>query len=224
MYDILIKGGHVIDPKNGIDEMRDVGISGSSTHRQVKLLRRYVVDFSPDLVVLVMFLNDATEIGTGAFISSAKLLATERQYSFFLNALVGSIEGPILHRQMVRYDRDAFSEGAAGWEEIKGNLADGQALSETHGFRFAVVLYPVLFRLDEDYPFLEVHRTIERFCASVGIPFLDLLGAFAGKKDSSLWVHRTDQHPNEEAHGIAAARLSEFVASEGLLAFPASQP
>ncbi len=30
MYDILIKGGHVIDPKNGIDEKRDVGISGSS--------------------------------------------------------------------------------------------------------------------------------------------------------------------------------------------------
>ena len=30
MYDILIKGGHVIDPKNGIDGMKDVGISGSS--------------------------------------------------------------------------------------------------------------------------------------------------------------------------------------------------
>ena len=30
MYDLLIKGGHVIDPKNGVDEKRDVGISASS--------------------------------------------------------------------------------------------------------------------------------------------------------------------------------------------------
>ena len=30
MYDILIKGGHVIDPKNGADGKMDVGISGSS--------------------------------------------------------------------------------------------------------------------------------------------------------------------------------------------------
>ena len=30
MYDILIKGGHVIDPKNGVDSASDVGISGSS--------------------------------------------------------------------------------------------------------------------------------------------------------------------------------------------------
>ena len=30
MYDILIKGGHVIDPKNGVDGRMDVGISGRS--------------------------------------------------------------------------------------------------------------------------------------------------------------------------------------------------
>ena len=30
MYDILIKGGHVIDPKNGVDAKMDVGISASS--------------------------------------------------------------------------------------------------------------------------------------------------------------------------------------------------
>ncbi len=30
MYDILIKDGHVIDPKNGIDRKMDVGIAGSS--------------------------------------------------------------------------------------------------------------------------------------------------------------------------------------------------
>ena len=27
-YDLLLKGGHVIDPKNGVDEVRDVAIRG----------------------------------------------------------------------------------------------------------------------------------------------------------------------------------------------------
>src|SRR5215471_14043640 len=27
-YDLLLKGGHVIDPKNGVDAVRDVGIRG----------------------------------------------------------------------------------------------------------------------------------------------------------------------------------------------------
>ena len=26
MFDLLLRGGHVIDPKNGIDEPRDVGM------------------------------------------------------------------------------------------------------------------------------------------------------------------------------------------------------
>ena len=28
VFDIVLKGGHVIDPKNGIDEAKDVGIQG----------------------------------------------------------------------------------------------------------------------------------------------------------------------------------------------------
>src|SRR5436189_479760 len=27
-YDLILKGGHVIDPKNGVDAVRDVGIRG----------------------------------------------------------------------------------------------------------------------------------------------------------------------------------------------------
>ncbi len=28
VFDLVLKGGHVIDPKNGIDEAKDVGIQG----------------------------------------------------------------------------------------------------------------------------------------------------------------------------------------------------
>ena len=32
-YDLLLKGGHVIDPKNGIDRIMDFGISGGKIAR-----------------------------------------------------------------------------------------------------------------------------------------------------------------------------------------------
>jgi hypothetical protein len=43
---------------------------------------------------------------------------------------------------------------------------------------------------------------------------LDLLPAFHGRSATELWVHPTDQHPNEVAHRIAAKKLAEFLAQD----------
>ena len=39
-YDVLIKGGTVIDPKNNINERRDVAIANGQIAAVVRLLRR----------------------------------------------------------------------------------------------------------------------------------------------------------------------------------------
>ena len=46
---------------------------------------------------------------------------------------------------------------------------------------------------------------------------LDLQPAFAGHDGPELWVHPTNQHPNEIGHRIAGTALYEFLAREGLL-------
>jgi hypothetical protein len=46
---------------------------------------------------------------------------------------------------------------------------------------------------------------------------LDLFDAFRGRDGPSLWVHPTNQHPNEEAHAIAAEALGRFLREERLL-------
>src|SRR5260370_14849439 len=49
-YDLLLKGGHVIDPKNGVDSVRDVAITGGRIARVDESLdvsqSRQVVDVS----------------------------------------------------------------------------------------------------------------------------------------------------------------------------------
>jgi len=112
-------------------------------------------------------------------------------------------------------DGEAYS--SSGWEAVKAALRKGKSLSEKHGFQFIVSVYPVLIQLDDGYPFRNIHKTIEDYCVSLNITFVDLLDGFVGKKESELWVHPTDQHPNQVAHRIAGAELSEFFDSEDLI-------
>lgn len=75
----------------------------------------------------------------------------------------------------------------------------------------AVVLYPLLESLDEDYPLVEVHEVIRQMVERAGLPFLDLTPVFAGQKTSELWVHETDHHPNGQAHQLAATAIYEWL-------------
>ncbi len=187
------------------------GISDSSTPRQIELLEKVVLGFQPDVVILVLFLNDADLRGTSEFLRDGKVFAPLRRHSFFLNALIGSVEASRLHAEMVEHYQSGYTDGRPGWEAVKAALQKGKALSVTEGFEWVVALYPVLFQLDHRYPFDEVHRTIAQYCQAADIPFVDLLDSLRGQRDLDLWVHRTDQHPNERAHALAAAGLADRV-------------
>ncbi|MCC3412825.1 MULTISPECIES: SGNH/GDSL hydrolase family protein [unclassified Microcoleus] len=198
-------------------QVLNFGISGTSTKEQIKLLEEYVIKFKPDVVVIVVFLNDADRTGTINFISRPKVLAEVRKNSFFINALIGSIEKPMLYKEMVRHYLDGYLEGSPGWESVKTGLRKGKTISEQQNFQLVVAVYPVLFKLDDSYPFRHIHKTIEDYCASLKIPFVDLFDGFVGQQDSKLWVHKTDQHPNEVANRIAAGELSKFFDSNHLM-------
>ncbi len=208
---------YAIQSKYSNTEVLNFGISGSSTKQQIELLERYVITFEPDIVVIVLFLNDANRIGTIRFLSRPKVLARVRKYSFFINTFVGSFEKYILHKKMIGHYQDGFIEGSSGWEAVKAALRKGKSLSEKHDFQFIVAIYPVLIQLNDGYPFRNIHKTIEDYCVSLKIPVVDLFNGFVGKNGSELWVHPADQHPNEIAHRIAGEELSEFFDSEDLI-------
>ena len=194
--------------ENGKIQALNFGVSGTSTHRQVELLRQYVTEFDPDIVVLVIFLNDPYLGGTMRYMSRPRIFKKVRQHTFALNALLRSIEGPFMHRKMIHEYREGYVEGSPGWESMKSALRDAKSLAEESGFQLVFAVYPVLFQLNDRYPFKSVHETLVNFATSLDVPCCDLLTAFQGRQDAELWVHPADRHPNEEAHRLAAA---EFV-------------
>lgn len=214
-----------LDRLPGRVEALNFGVSGTSTERQIEFLEDDVLSFDPDAVVIVMFLNDATRLGTVDFLSRPRILVRVRQHSRFIHAVFTSVERALLHRVMVRHFHRAFEDHSPDWRRVRDALGVGKRMSESYGFQLMVVLYPVLIDLDESrYPFLEIHGSIEAACNSLGIPFVDLLETFLGQVDHDMWVHPADQHPNEVAHAMAAATLADVFVSRGWIDDPGSRP
>jgi len=207
----------ILKSKYSFTEVLNFGISGTSTKQQISLLESDIIPSEPDTVIIVLFLNDANRVGTIRFLSRPRLLANVRKYSYFINASIGSFEKLVLHEDMIEHYHEGFKEGSKGWDKIKAGLKRGKLLSEKHNFKFIVAVYPVLIQLNENYPFKSIHTKIKNYCESLNIPFVDLLNSFIGKKDSELWVHRTDQHPNEIAQKIAGAELADYIDKQAFI-------
>jgi hypothetical protein len=82
-------------------------------------------------------------------------------------------------------------------------------------------IFPLLYRLDDGYPFVGVHEKVAQRARELGYRVLDLLPAFLGRDGRGLWVHTDNQHPNEVAHGIAGHAIASFLIESGLLPTPA---
>ena len=205
---------HELQKNYGNVEVLNFGVTDSDTSDQIKLLEKYVLEFKPDIVVIVLFLNDANRTATIEFLSRPWVFTKIRKHSYFINAFVGSIEKIIMSKKMIRHYREGFLEDSPGYQSIKSALRKGKLLSSEHQFYFVVALYPLPFQLNERYPFRFIHQMIEDFCAAENIPFVDLFNAFLGKRDKEMWVHPTDQHPNEVAHRLAARELTDYLKKE----------
>lgn len=208
-------------------EVLNLGVSAWSTHNEVAYLRQGALDFEPDLVLLVYVLNDAGyEVGLdlwNRFRESYEAdgwwrrswlvswirtrVARERAGRAYVEELVAS----------ARKHRDR-------WDRSLRGLSEARELVAARGARFAVVVFPFLFRLDAGHPFAELHELVVEHCRAEGIPVLDLLPSFLGRDYAELWVHPADQHPNEIAHAVAGRAMAEFVRAKGLLAGAEAAP
>jgi hypothetical protein len=197
----------------GLDaEVLNLGASDTGTADHVTLLEHYAIGFRPDVVVILFFLNDAERVGTNTLLFRRLAFGRLRARSYLANAVATTIERAAVTRLMVRHYIEGYEDASPGWVEARSALRRADRLAREHGFDLVVAVHPVFFRLDEGHPFAGIHRTISGFCEAEGIQHVDLLDVFLGLDDTELWVHGTDHHPNEVAHGRSAAVLADHLA------------
>ena len=139
-----------------------------------------------------------------------------RQRSHLLDAIATRLEVRVARSELIESYRASYKDRSPGWLSARQALRRAQAIAQARGFELAVMLYPLLWEPLEPYPFHDIHQSVESFARAQGIPFVDLLPAFAGANASELWIHPTNHHANEIANAIAGKRAAGFLRDEVL--------
>ena len=141
-----------------------------------------------------------------------------RRHSAAMDRAKSALEGSFFEQSFVDSYRDSMRDDSQGWREVRDAITEAKALADERDFELVLMIYPMLFRLSDDYPFGETHRVLRTFAEGLGLRVLDLFPEFADFEGPELWVHPQDQHPNERAHQIAGRALARFLVEQGVLA------
>ena len=191
---------------------------GSNTVMQRDLLKEAGIRFAPDLVLVFFVLNDVDKRPSGEvkpkieFYTNYTTIyqrpdafsATSNLWSWVRQRYLLSIRA----RRTIRESVADFGDESPPWQACQRALTSIDEIARGQGASTLVVIFPFFHDLDGDYPFQTIHATVRSFLERSGVPVLDLRRAFHAYRGPELWVHETDQHPNEIAHAIAARAIA----------------
>ena len=208
---------------------------GWNTAQEVESIRGELDRLQPDLLILGFVFNDAEtssyykrkatwqilkrrkpQGGLGAFLY--------RRSSLFY-VLYNRLENVRQRRDLTAFYHRFFEDGP-DWQACVEALGELRALADRHGFRLLMVVFPLFDgKLDEGYPYLDLHQRIDATAKRLLIPALDLLPAFRGMETRRLAIDPfADPHPNELAHRIAADRILLYLLRQGQVPIPWPPP
>jgi len=230
-----IFSNRLIERLNGSDsnentyESYNFGVGGYNTEQSVFLLNNIVFKFNPDIVVLGYTLNDAEQklFYFDKEIKTVKRHAREVSiheglpdskppdiltYIFRTTKLLWKVtNNRKITEQTINYYNDLYKGDNKNWVNTKNSLREFSTICDEKNIDCYFILFPLMFDLDETYPFYEAHEEIKSQIESKGIHIIDVLPAILGKEYKDLWVHFTDQHPNEIVHEIVSELLFDRV-------------
>jgi lysophospholipase L1-like esterase len=206
-------------------EVVNAGTGAWSTDSEIRYLKARALAWEPDLVLLIFVPNDANYVANldlwddfRAVYEPPQWLRRSYVLSFIYSRIAREIEG---RRYIDKLAKQAVAGGRykdKKWQVTLDAISEGNRLAKSRGSKFAIAMFPFMYQLNENYPLREIHARVEGRADEQGIPYLDLFSAFEGRDYADLWVHGSDQHPNEKGHAIAADAIADFLVDAKLLA------
>ncbi len=102
-------------------------------------------------------------------------------------------------------------EGSPEWAWFQEQLDALTAAIEGDGGRLALVVFPLAYQLDPEYPFSPQER-ITGHAAARDLPCLDLLPVLRGAREREPFLPEDDWHLSATGHAVVADALEDFVA------------
>ena len=210
-------------------ESFNFGVGGYNTEQELFALQNYALMTSPDVVIVGYNLNDPEPLLFRLDPVSGEPVRRPREFSIpeglddalppttilYRSRLVQFLwqkrAKQACTRQTVRYYQNLFAPDSPGWQNSRQALRAIVATCQARQIPCIVVVFPVLYQLNDRYPFQAIHDMIQQEVVSAGGVCVDLFPLLKGRSSSALWVHPTDPHPNEIVHAVAAKALCERI-------------
>ncbi|HEB87251.1 MAG TPA: SGNH/GDSL hydrolase family protein [Gammaproteobacteria bacterium] len=207
-------------------EVLNFGHPGAETIDEVEILKKYVIDISPDFVLLQWFVNDveghdkAAEQKPYSLLPSNFLTRYLKRHSalyYLANAKWKSLQGSLgLVKSHNDYIIQRFSDPDSQASRAgSAALEDFFKLAKAQSIPVGVVMFPRLLEVNgsvDNYPFGFLIKHATSTCKRNNVPCLDLRSVLAKVQPAQkLWANRLDPHPGRLANELAGkAVLDKF--------------
>jgi HEAT repeat protein/lysophospholipase L1-like esterase len=193
----------------GLDfDVMNVALAGWSPRQELIAYRRIVRRYRPDQVLLGICLNDVADMQNNLS-RPPRLVAALHRRSALVRRIVRARE-----REIGTVEELFTSPGAArvrqGYERMFADLRVLRSEVRADGAQFAILVFPFRFQVAPGAPPPRAQRTIETFCKSEGIPFLDLLSALTALGAGAF-------HDYDHFSPAGARRVAEQILESGLV-------
>jgi hypothetical protein len=191
-------------------------LPGFNTQNEASL-NEYVIDkFSPDFLIVSFFLNDIN-LPPKLFVFPKGILQENKKPAWInksklLNLVVTLLDKIKVEKEFIKHTQNVYHSSHPAYQTMDDELDRIAVLSQKHNRNKLMVIFPWLFKLnDNEYPFKKAHTLVARSASTKGFQVVDLFDHYKGMKKEQLWVHDIDHHPNAFAHNIAAEVMVEKV-------------
>jgi hypothetical protein len=194
----------------------NAGIQGYDLDSEGLLLLLHGRPLKPDVVIIGFFMNDAMPFGETA---AHHVAVTETPAALSWLGRRSALWGFFERRHLAALETDRYLESlrasfkSEGWREAKGRIPRLRQMADHDGFTIVVVIFPLLYNLEDGYPLEREHAEVRRAFGDAGIDVVDLLEPYRRYRAENLWAHPVDPHPNRLAHQLAAESVARFLAA-----------
>jgi lysophospholipase L1-like esterase len=184
-------------------EVIDTGVGNYNTIQEVEYYLTEGYKYSPDIVVLNFFVNDAEPVP----VAHPPPTILRICYScIFVAGRIDSLFREIFAKKdWADYYLGLYGDDgeAKGWLDAKAYIAKLAAFTKAHGTKLLIANLPELHDV-QHYRLQKITDLVHEAADENGVPFVDLLPYLQEVPSPELWVTPPDPHPNSLAHKLFA--------------------
>ncbi len=201
----------------------NMGKLGDDTPDEVLRFRRLADSVDPDVVLLVVYVNDFVGAG-GADDALHRIyrlrdeLSWPSQYSRVCEYVERKIRLRVSFNETIRHYRADAERGVEpeALKPVADSVAELAGLCRARNCRLVICMMPWLVRL-HDYPLPAMHAAVQKMSNDLGLPYCDLLPAVANQDDEAMRVSPANHHPSRAAHARIAGYLADWLVRQRVL-------